>query len=62
LTSNRAERSRVAELVQNDKVAAGAALIREIVTSRVNLPHAMTTRTVLLVSTNVASLPPVTVL
>ena len=39
-------------------VAAGAALIREIVTSRIDVPQPTTIRVVLVVSMNVASLPP----
>ena len=58
LTSNRAGKSRAAELVQNDRVEAGAALIREIVTNLIAVPQPTTSRAVLVVSTKVASLPP----
>jgi hypothetical protein len=46
--------------VQNDRVAAGAMLIREIVTSRVTVLQRTTIRAVFVESTNVASLPPLT--
>ena len=55
-----APRFRVAELVHKEKFEAGAALIRESVTSRVTLPQATAIRAVPVVSTNVASLPPAT--
>ena len=50
----------MAELVQSEKLEAGAALILESVTSRVTLPQATAMRAVPVVSTNVASLPPAT--
>ena len=58
--SKRAARSRDSELVQNERLAAGAALIRDIVISRVILPHASTIRVVPVPSTKDASLPPAT--
>ena len=48
------------ELVQNDKVAAGAALIRDSVTKRVTRPHPITIRIVPALSTKRASEPPAT--
>ncbi|QNP44833.1 hypothetical protein H9L14_08680 [Sphingomonas sediminicola] len=58
--SNRDARLRESELVQNDRLDAGAALIRDNVTSRVSFPQAMTMRVAPAPSTNAASLPPVT--
>ena len=56
--SNRDARLRDNELVQNDRLDAGAALILERVTSRVTLLHKITMRGAPVPSTKLASLPP----
>ena len=58
--SNVAPRFRVAELVQSERLDAGAALILESVTRRVTLPQAIAILAVPVASTKVASLPPAT--